>query len=83
MVKTIIAFLLMTSVLAGDIAVFNSEAQDLSAYYGFEEIEIVKLDWGIKVSIEPRELIIADVTGDDKDDVVTIIHDRVIIYPQD
>ncbi len=36
-----------------------------------------------KASAEPRELIVADVTGDGKDDLVTIIHDRVIIYPQD
>lgn len=36
-----------------------------------------------KASAEPRELTIADVTGDGKDDMVTIIHDRVIIYPQD
>jgi hypothetical protein len=36
-----------------------------------------------KSSVEPRELRIADVTGDGKDDLVTIIHDRMIIYPQD
>jgi hypothetical protein len=36
-----------------------------------------------KASAEPRELTIADVTGDGKDDLVTVIHDRVIIYPQD
>jgi len=36
-----------------------------------------------KSSVEPRELKIADVTGDDKNDLVTIIHDRIIIYPQD
>jgi hypothetical protein len=34
-------------------------------------------------SVEPRELKIADVTGDGKDDLVTIIHDRMIVYPQD
>ncbi len=33
--------------------------------------------------VEPRELKIADVTGDGKSDLVTIIHDRIIIYPQD
>jgi hypothetical protein len=33
--------------------------------------------------VEPRELKVADVTGDGKDDLVTIIHDRIIIYPQD
>ena len=32
---------------------------------------------------EPRELIIADVTNDGKADLITIIHDRLIIYPQD
>jgi len=36
-----------------------------------------------KVSIEPRELKIVDVTGDGKNDLVTIIHDRIIVYPQD
>ena len=36
-----------------------------------------------KSSVEPRELKIADVTGDDKADLVTIIHDRIIVYPQD
>jgi len=36
-----------------------------------------------KLNVEPRELKIADVTGDDKDDLVTVIHDRIIIYPQD
>jgi hypothetical protein len=34
-------------------------------------------------STEPRELVIADVTGDGKDDLVTVMHDRVLIYPQD
>jgi hypothetical protein len=34
-------------------------------------------------SIEPRVLSIADVTGNGKNDLVTIIHDRIIIYPQD
>jgi hypothetical protein len=37
----------------------------------------------MKVSVEPRELKIADVTGDGKNDLVTVIHDRIIIYPQD
>jgi hypothetical protein len=36
-----------------------------------------------KVSIEPRELKVVDVTGDGKNDLVTVIHDRIIVYPQD
>lgn len=31
---------------------------------------------------EPRDLLIADFTGDGRDDVALLIHDRVIIYPQ-
>ncbi|MFH1370475.1 MAG: VCBS repeat-containing protein [Planctomycetota bacterium] len=33
--------------------------------------------------VEPRQLKVADVTGDGSADLVTIIHDRVIVYPQD
>ena len=36
-----------------------------------------------KSNVEPRELQVADVTNDGKDDLVTVIHDRIIIYPQD
>ncbi|MBN1125610.1 MAG: hypothetical protein JXA82_11425, partial [Sedimentisphaerales bacterium] len=36
-----------------------------------------------KTGVEPRELQIADVTGDGAADLVTIIHDRIIVYPQD
>ncbi len=35
------------------------------------------------LSVEPRELTVADVTNDGRDDLVTLIHDRLIIYPQD
>lgn len=33
--------------------------------------------------IEPREGLIADVTGDDRADLVLLAHDRVLVYPQD
>ncbi len=36
-----------------------------------------------RTTVEPRELKIADVTGDGRNDLVTVIHDRIIIYPQD
>ena len=32
---------------------------------------------------EPRELVIADVTADGAADIVAIVHDRIVIYPQD
>jgi hypothetical protein len=36
-----------------------------------------------KPNVEPRELQVADVTNDGKDDLIIVIHDRIIIYPQD
>jgi len=36
-----------------------------------------------KSAVEPRQMTIADVTADDKNDLVTLIHDRIIVYPQD
>jgi hypothetical protein len=32
---------------------------------------------------EPREALIADVTGDKKNDLVILVHDRVLVYPQE
>ncbi len=32
---------------------------------------------------EPRELVLADVTGDSKTDVAILVHDRVLVYPQE
>ena len=32
---------------------------------------------------EPREAAIADVTGDGKNDLILIVHDRVLVYPQE
>jgi len=33
--------------------------------------------------LEPRETIIADVTGDGKKDLVLLVHDRVLVYPRE
>jgi hypothetical protein len=32
---------------------------------------------------EPREALVADVTGDGKNDLVIIVHDRILVYPQE
>ena len=32
---------------------------------------------------EPREGIVADVTGDGMNDLIILVHDRLIVYPQD
>ncbi len=38
---------------------------------------------GGRDSIEPRDLAIADVDGDGREDLVLIVHDRVLVYRQD
>lgn len=32
---------------------------------------------------EPREALVADVTGDGRNDLILLVHDRVLLYPQD
>jgi hypothetical protein len=32
---------------------------------------------------EPRECVVADVTGDGKNDLVVLVHDRILVYPQE
>jgi hypothetical protein len=32
---------------------------------------------------EPREVLVTDVTGDKKSDLVVVVHDRILVYPQD
>jgi len=32
---------------------------------------------------EPREAVVTDVTGDGKNDLVIIVHDRILVYPQE
>lgn len=32
---------------------------------------------------EPRQVLAADVTNDEKDDLILLVHDRVLVYPQD
>jgi hypothetical protein len=32
---------------------------------------------------EPREVLVTDVTGDGKEDVIVVVHDRILVYPQE
>jgi hypothetical protein len=34
-------------------------------------------------SLEPREAAVADVTGDGKKDLIVLVHDRILVYPQE
>jgi hypothetical protein len=32
---------------------------------------------------EPREAMTIDVTGDKKNDLIVVVHDRILVYPQE
>ena len=32
---------------------------------------------------EPREALVSDVTGDRKNDLIVLVHDRILVYPQE
>jgi hypothetical protein len=32
---------------------------------------------------EPREAVIIDATGDGKNDLLLMVHDRILLYPQE
>jgi hypothetical protein len=49
----------------------------------FKVFEEKSFSEGREGGTEPRESVIADVTGDGKPDLVLLSHDRVLIYPQD
>jgi hypothetical protein len=49
----------------------------------FKVFEEKSFSEGREGGTEPREGVIADVTGDGKPDLVLLSHDRVLIYPQD
>jgi len=49
---------------------------------GFQIYESRLFHGGDTREFQPRQIAIADVTGDDAHDIVMLIHDRLIIYPQ-
>ncbi|MBN2455982.1 MAG: VCBS repeat-containing protein [Sedimentisphaerales bacterium] len=68
-----------------EILALDSELSPVPAmrFKVFEQKSYRDRSSGGKATVEPRELKVADVTGDGKADLVTVIHDRIIIYPQD
>ena len=32
---------------------------------------------------EPREALVSDVTGDGKNDLIVVVHDRILVYPRE
>jgi len=68
-----------------EILALDSEVKPIPAmrFKIFEQKSYRDSQKRVRSGVEPRELRIGDVTDDGKDDLVTVIHDRVIIYPQD
>lgn len=68
-----------------EILALDSEYKPVPAmrFKVFEEKSYREGDKRSATSVEPRDLDVADVTGDGKNDLVALIHDRIIIYPQD
>lgn len=59
-----------------------TESRRLMPATSFEVFQSRLFSRGMARENEPRGLIIADVTGDGRDDLVLIVHDRMLIYPQ-
>jgi hypothetical protein len=65
LIKTAIAIIFVSS-LFSNVSASQADFNDISAYYGFAEIEIIKLDWGIK------DLRVADFNGDGRNDIAVV-----------
>ena len=59
-----------------------SETHKLLYATGFKVFESKLFQGGEPREYEPSECVIADVTGDGRNDIVLLTHDRVLIYPQ-
>ncbi|MEE2682134.1 MAG: VCBS repeat-containing protein [Planctomycetota bacterium] len=60
-----------------------SEAGRLVPATSFEVFESRMFSGGEPREFEPREVLVTDVTGDQRKDLVLLSHDRVLLYPQD
>jgi len=65
-----------------DVAVFAGEGEELLHALTFKVFERKSFRGGGDL-IEPREMAVGDVDGDGRDDLVLILHDRVVILRQD
>lgn len=60
-----------------------SEARQLLPATAFEVFESRIFSGGEPREFEPRQAMIVDLTGDGREDLVLLAHDRILIYPQD
>jgi len=65
-----------------DLATF-AENGDMLHATGFPIFETKIFSAGEVREFEPHQMLAADVTGDGREDLVLLCHDRVLVYPQD
>ena len=70
-------------VRAHHVEVLNTAGDDLRRATYWKLFEEKNFDGEGGGGFQPREGVIADVTGDGRADLVLLVHDRVLIYPQD
>jgi hypothetical protein len=65
-----------------DLVIFNSEHKLIPAnrWQVFEERTFRNRRSDLP---EPREAVVADLTGDGKNDLAVMVHDRILVYPQE
>ena len=61
----------------------TSASRNLFEATEFKVFESRLFSRGDSREYEPSELIVGDLTGDGHDDILLVVHDRLIIYPQD
>ena len=61
----------------------TSASRNLLEATEFKVFESRLFSRGDSREYEPSELIVGDLTGDGHDDILLVVHDRLIIYPQD
>jgi len=64
--KKIIMVVLLATIIGTKIYTQQADVDDISAYYGFGDLEIIKLDWGI------ADLTVADFNGDERNDLAVV-----------
>jgi hypothetical protein len=65
-----------------EIVAYRAE-QGLLPGINFKIFEEKSFQGPTRAGTQPREAVIADVTGDGRPDLILLCHDRVLIYPQD
>jgi hypothetical protein len=66
-----------------NVEVITPQGETLAHAINFKIFESKNFGRGGEGGAQPREAVIADVTGDGRQDLVLLVHDRILVYPQD